>query len=333
MVPGFLQGRYTEADLTIDLAALASASRGAALARPRPRRSTSASARCAAGAGGPLRRPVARRWLDSGRSRRPGRPGARGDPSGRMRQALALRGPGGHLGGAGPPRPRARDRRGSRGRRRRGGAGRPPAHPPRPVSRPEVTLVEAAASVLPGFEVPVRRRAAQILAGRGVAAALGSARSAAWRKTPSSSRTGRARRPIWSSGLPAPRAPCSSRRPASRSIPGASSSWTPRSRAADGAHVWPAGDCVTLADYPETPKAGVYAVRQGPVLARNLRAALGPGEARGVRPPADLPVAPQHRGRQGPAPVARDRQPLALRLVAQGPHRPPLRPPATAAPA
>lgn len=34
------------------------------------------------------------------------------------------------------------------------------------------------------------------------------------------------------------------------------------------------GDCATLIEYPETPKAGVYAVRQGPHLTRNLRAAL-----------------------------------------------------------
>jgi len=34
------------------------------------------------------------------------------------------------------------------------------------------------------------------------------------------------------------------------------------------------GDCATLIEYPETPKAGVYAVRQGPTLTRNLRAML-----------------------------------------------------------
>ena len=42
-------------------------------------------------------------------------------------------------------------------------------------------------------------------------------------------------------------------------------------RATDGTPVWGAGDCVTLRDYPHVPKAGVYAVREGPVLTRNLR--------------------------------------------------------------
>ncbi|GMR11969.1 MAG: FAD-dependent oxidoreductase [Gemmatimonadota bacterium] len=34
------------------------------------------------------------------------------------------------------------------------------------------------------------------------------------------------------------------------------------------------GDCVTFIDFPATPKAGVYAVRQGPVIIRNLLAWL-----------------------------------------------------------
>jgi NADH dehydrogenase FAD-containing subunit len=38
--------------------------------------------------------------------------------------------------------------------------------------------------------------------------------------------------------------------------------------------VFAAGDCATLAAFPGTAKAGVYAVREGPVLARGLRAAL-----------------------------------------------------------
>ncbi len=56
-------------------------------------------------------------------------------------------------------------------------------------------------------------------------------------------------------------------------------------RAVDGSPVWGAGDCVTLRDFPRTPKTGVYAVREAPVLAFNLRAALG-GE-----PP--MPYTPQ----------------------------------------
>jgi NADH dehydrogenase FAD-containing subunit len=46
--------------------------------------------------------------------------------------------------------------------------------------------------------------------------------------------------------------------------------------------VYAVGDCAAWAD--PLPKAGVYAVRMGPVLSRNLRAALGNGTPVGYRP-------------------------------------------------
>jgi len=55
-------------------------------------------------------------------------------------------------------------------------------------------------------------------------------------------------------------------------------------RAVDGSPIWGAGDCVTLRDFPRTPKTGVYAVREAPVLVHNLRAALG-----GERPRTYIP--------------------------------------------
>ncbi|MEO6878756.1 MAG: FAD-dependent oxidoreductase, partial [Gemmatimonadaceae bacterium] len=60
-------------------------------------------------------------------------------------------------------------------------------------------------------------------------------------------------------------------------------------RAIDGSPVWGAGDCITLRDHEWVPKAGVYAVRQGPVLAHNLRVFLqAHGRARTYRPQSDF---------------------------------------------
>jgi len=46
-------------------------------------------------------------------------------------------------------------------------------------------------------------------------------------------------------------------------------------RSVTDSRVFGAGDCVTLANHPKTPKAGVYAVREGPVLWESLTAAIG----------------------------------------------------------
>lgn len=48
--------------------------------------------------------------------------------------------------------------------------------------------------------------------------------------------------------------------------------------------IFAAGDCGTLASHPETPKAGVYAVREGPVLWQSLKAALAGGKPPRYRP-------------------------------------------------
>ncbi len=48
------------------------------------------------------------------------------------------------------------------------------------------------------------------------------------------------------------------------------------------------GDCATLLEHPDTPKAGVYAVRQGPVIGANLVASLTGGKLLSYRPQGDF---------------------------------------------
>lgn len=45
-------------------------------------------------------------------------------------------------------------------------------------------------------------------------------------------------------------------------------------RSIEDPKIFAAGDCGTMANFPQTPKAGVYAVRQAPILWESLRAAL-----------------------------------------------------------
>lgn len=60
----------------------------------------------------------------------------------------------------------------------------------------------------------------------------------------------------------------------------------PQLRSVSHPTVFAAGDCAHMADSPR-PKAGVFAVRQAPVLTHNLRAALSGGSMRAYRPQRD----------------------------------------------
>ena len=52
--------------------------------------------------------------------------------------------------------------------------------------------------------------------------------------------------------------------------------------------IFAVGDCATLQDWPATPKAGVYAVRQGPFIAENLRRIVAGRPLRRYRPQPDF---------------------------------------------
>jgi selenide,water dikinase len=56
----------------------------------------------------------------------------------------------------------------------------------------------------------------------------------------------------------------------------------------DHDEIFAVGDCATLTEHPQTPKAGVYAVRQGPYVADNLRASIAGAPLRRYQPQSDF---------------------------------------------
>ena len=285
MMPGQLRGAYAEADLAVDLPALCRAAGARFVEAAAERVDAGAGGAAVHVAGGP---PIdaALVSLDvgsrpAGLDRVPGaaehayavRPPARWRALVARAEALAAEGAGaGPLaacvvgGGAGgvelafalDARARA--------------AGRPP----------RVTLVEGGDRVLPSFgrlgarvRRLLERRGVRVLTGRAVAAIEADAVALADGARVPSALT------VWTAGAAAPPLVRASALPADA---GGYLRVDATLRAVDGRPVWGAGDCVALDGAPWVPKAGVYAVREGPVLAHNLRAALAGARPRRYAP-------------------------------------------------
>jgi selenide,water dikinase len=150
--------------------------------------------------------------------------------------------------------------------------------------RPRVTLLEGGPVILADFAPAVRARALAVLAARGIAVATGRPVTAvtADAVTPAGGPAVPGALTVWLAGAAPPDLLAAS--PVARDARGFLSV-DAMLRAVGGAPIWGAGDCVTLAEHPGTPRAGVYAVRAAPVLDRNLRAALtGAGRPAAYRP-------------------------------------------------
>lgn len=152
-----------------------------------------------------------------------------------------------------------------------------------------VSLTDEASDVLPGYPRPARRRARAILDAHGVHVALGERVTAVSARTICVGERTRVEShlTVWLTGAAAPPLLAASDLP----LDAAGFFMVDRHlRSVDGAPVWGAGDCVTLVDAPRTPRAGVYAVREGPMLAQNLWASLGSGVSAAYVPQPDFLV-------------------------------------------
>ncbi len=85
--------------------------------------------------------------------------------------------------------------------------------------------------------------------------------------------------------------------------------------------IFAVGDCAHLTDAPR-PKAGVFAVRQAPVLFDNLRAVLSGGALRAYRPQKDYLKLISTGGKAGNRRLAWVAAAGALAVALEGSYRP-----------
>ncbi len=144
-------------------------------------------------------------------------------------------------------------------------------------SRARITLLDAGDEILAGYRERFRRRARAILAERGIAVETGRRVAAVTAAEVLTADGGRvpSRLTVWltgavgwplfkGSGLP---------------LDERGFLWIDDAlRSPADPRIFAVGDCGTLASHPHTPKAGVYAVREAPVLWESLKAAIRDGE-------------------------------------------------------
>ncbi len=150
-----------------------------------------------------------------------------------------------------------------------------------------ITLLQALPEILPGFPASLAKRARRAAAERGIRVRTGAMvrRAAASEVELEGGERLPADALVWAVGAGSiglfddSRLPLDSRgfvltRP------------TLQTKGSD--RIFAVGDCATLEDWPDTPKAGVYAVRQGPFIADNLRRIVAGKPLRRYRPQRDF---------------------------------------------
>jgi selenide,water dikinase len=150
-----------------------------------------------------------------------------------------------------------------------------------------VTIIEAAAGVVPEFSPRVRRITERLLAARGIAVRVGRPVAAVGPAgvTLDDGAILPSRLTVWIAGAAAPRLLAASDVPKD---PDGFLLVDATLRAVDGSPIFGAGDCIGIAGSPGLAKAGVYAVREAPILEHNLRSALAGTEPRRFRPQASF---------------------------------------------